>query len=1002
MVRHPLRYCLIASFIVLSQWAYADRESDSLALVDLYNSTEGAAWFSAWNLAASMSSWAGVTLDAAGNVIALNLDNRNIVGALPDLNLPELTQLVISNNNLREEMPSLGNLSKLQFLDLSNNRISGPIPDFDLPALQTLRLLNNRFSGEVPNFSGMPQLVSLNLTSNMLSGALPNFTSLTRLNSLRMPFNELEGPLPNLNFAPNLIILDLGNNKFFGTVPIFGASTNLFEIRLSNNNLSGFVPRFNRTPFLDVLLLDNNNLVGPVATLGQLEEARTIDLSGNQLEGSIEFATRYPKLEELDLSSNIFDGSIPSLDLPALRILDLSDNRFSDTLPDLSNLTALSELRLQSNMIRGVRMDASTMNNLQELNVSDNRLTFDPLLRLNGIDVPNFTYSPQKRVILVDTIFATIQDDVIIDLGVDAATPNTIFEWSFNDIFLVATATNELVLPRINALNAGRYRCRITNNFLPALAIETEEILLLMDCPFNEVVLVDTICSGDTVVLNGVPYFESGIYADTVLVTNPGICDSIYRLELTVSESFDTMVVDTICATAGYVFGDTVVTTSGTYMQVFTAQNGCDSMVTLQLTVFPSFAQVGTAEICAGDTLFVGDFFHTTPGIYFDTLQTQLGCDSVIITDLNVLDSFLSVTTLFACPGDTITYRGLTFTESTLLIERFTDLSGCDSTYVLDLTIPESTSYPQEQTICSMDSVMIGDTIYRDPGVYVDSLTSSRGCDSIVLLTLNVVDLFEEEIDMTICLGDTVDFGGQRIITAGIFIDSLIAQGGCDSIVKLRLNVVPFVPRSIDTLLCHNETLEVGPFSYSSSGIFRDTLRSTVGGCDTIIVSRVSILDPITLESVDLRLDIPVDTGYIAPEVRGGSGLYRYLWSDGSTALRLSGVISGTYTLQIFDEEGCDTIFEFTLDQTTSTYAEALHDIALYPNPVTADQQLNLSLGTGSWHVEIVDLMGKIVSIHKEIGQEHAVTAPKHSGIYAVRIVQASSGAQLVLPLVVH
>lgn len=1005
MDRLPYRIMLLCLFSSLLVPAFADRESDSLALVDLYKSTAGAAWFSPWSLDASMSTWNGVTLDAAGNVTALNLENRNLIGTLPNLNLPALLLLNLANNVLRTEIPSFTNLINLVTLDLSENRLSGPVPDFDLPALETLRLSDNLLMEAIPNFSGIPMLKTLAIDNNMLSGGLPNFDMLRSLISLRLSGNQFDGPLPDLALLPNLIILDLSDNQFFGNVPIFGAANNLFELRLSDNDLTGLIPSFSRTRFLDVLHLANNKLVGPVTTIGPLEFIRELDLSGNQLEGDIDFLADYTSLIEVDLSNNSFSGKISELpDFPELEFLNLGQNQLGDTVGNLSNLQALEFLSISSNQIGVVNTDFSNMPSLQTLQVSDNNLTFSDLLRMNAIDVPNFAYAPQKLVPLPDTIYALITEDVEIDLVVDPGTVNNTYTWVHNGEFLVATASNSLVISRVNALDEGTYSCTINNNFLPALALRSEETRLILDCPLNVSSIRDTICTGDTLVVNGVEYFETGIFRDTVVINDPGTCDSVYVIDLLVNIATDTTFADSTCSAEGYMLGDTLIRDSGTYSWTFAGSNGCDSNVTVDLTVFPSHTSVRDLDICDGDTLFVGPFTHTTTGIYFDTLQTVQGCDSVLIIDLTVIDTFLEVTTINACIGDTILYRGERYTSTTYKVEPFTSILDCDSTYILDLRIPESNEYELSREICGMDSVMIGDTFYTRTGVYRDTLTSSAGCDSIIVLDLRVVDGFDFEFDLTICRGDTVYFKGDTITEAGIFIDSLLTQGGCDSITKLRLNVVDFVPQAQEALLCPEEQLIVGNSVYTTSGVYRDTLFGEMGACDTIMVSRVSVLDSISVEDVELRLDLASDIGSIAPTIVGGSGLYEFLWSTGSTELTLSGVPAGTYTLTVIDDEGCDQSFEFLLDETTDFPLYEVSDLNLFPNPVPINEEITVSSeGLDIAEIQIFDAVGRETSL-RDINLTRGnfrLTSPERPGYYSVRIWIKDSRQFIVKPLIV-
>ena len=82
---------------------------------------------------------------------------------------------------------------------------------------------------------------------------------------------------------------------------------------------------------------------------------------------------------------------------------------------------------------------------------------------------------------------------------------------------------------------------------------------------------------------------------------------------------------------------------------------GCDSIVTTNLTVNPTFSIVFSDTICSGQSVIVGSNIYDSTGVYFDTLTTVNGCDSIIVIDLFVQNSSASFTTnsLSICEGDT-------------------------------------------------------------------------------------------------------------------------------------------------------------------------------------------------------------------------------------------------------------------------------------------------------------------------------------------------------------
>ena len=176
-------------------------QDDSLALVELYNATDGANWTTPWDLNARWTTWTGVVLNANDScVIELNLSNRNLKNAIP-------TTLFGGNK-----------LNRIKKIDLSNNKLTGTIPTGfgTLLTLEDLNLGNNDFTGTIPSsLSNLLLLRRLDLSFNSLTGNFPigltNIATLSALTFISIDSNFIEN-VPT--FPVNRpIILNFANNK---------------------------------------------------------------------------------------------------------------------------------------------------------------------------------------------------------------------------------------------------------------------------------------------------------------------------------------------------------------------------------------------------------------------------------------------------------------------------------------------------------------------------------------------------------------------------------------------------------------------------------------------------------------------------------------------------------------------------------------------------------------------------------------------------------------------
>lgn len=220
-------------------------EQDSLALVALYNATDGDNWTNNDNwLTGNVSDWHGIYLDGDSKVTYISLSNNQLNGDIPPEigNLSNLQQLILSNNQLSGSIPpEIGNLSNLQYLFLYRNQLSGSIPPEigNLSNLQLLILFYNTLSGSIPaEIGNLSNLQEIYLFGNQLSGSIPStIGNLSNLLYLDLWMNQLSGSIPpEIGNLTNLIVLWLSVGNKFTDLPSLSGLTNLSHCYIENNN----------------------------------------------------------------------------------------------------------------------------------------------------------------------------------------------------------------------------------------------------------------------------------------------------------------------------------------------------------------------------------------------------------------------------------------------------------------------------------------------------------------------------------------------------------------------------------------------------------------------------------------------------------------------------------------------------------------------------------------------------------------------------------------------
>jgi gliding motility-associated-like protein len=249
---------------------------------------------------------------------------------------------------------------------------------------------------------------------------------------------------------------------------------------------------------------------------------------------------------------------------------------------------------------------------------------------------------------------------------------------------------------------------------------------------------LESICSGDSLHVFGQWVSAEGLYCDTMPTV--GSCIRVECVDLAVLPSWATSDSATICEGESYDFYGTLLTEPGLYTEPFTAANGCDSLVAIDLSVLPEAATALQSAICQNDTFLFDGQALTVPGTYTAEYQTAEGCDSLVTLMLSLLPEY----------------------EETL-----------------------------QATICEGEAYAFNEEELTTAGTYSVSLQSAAGCDSLVTLVLAVQTSAESFFDTVLCLGEVLDLGGEAFSAAGDYTLAFTDENGCDSLVYLMLDYYP-------------------------------------------------------------------------------------------------------------------------------------------------------------------------------------------------------------------
>jgi hypothetical protein len=240
-----------------------------------------------------------------------------------------------------------------------------------------------------------------------------------------------------------------------------------------------------------------------------------------------------------------------------------------------------------------------------------------------------------------------------------------------------------------------------------------------------------------------------------------------------------------------------LITQPGTYQVSYPTTNppGCDSTIILNLTVHPTYEFVTDVEICDGELYTWRGNDYSVAGQYTDTYFSQFGCDSVYVLNLIVHPTYEFVEDVDICEGDVYNWRGNDYAVEGTYTDSYVTQYGCDSVYVLNLTVHPLYEIVSNIEICEGETYTWRGSGYSVEGTYDDAYLSQYGCDSVYVLNLTVHPTYYFVEDLQIYdINAPYNWHGGSYSASGTYYANYQTVEGCDSIYQLNLTVKPYAP----------------------------------------------------------------------------------------------------------------------------------------------------------------------------------------------------------------
>ena len=239
-------------------------------------------------------------------------------------------------------------------------------------------------------------------------------------------------------------------------------------------------------------------------------------------------------------------------------------------------------------------------------------------------------------------------------------------------------------------------------------------------------------------------------------------------------------------------------------------------------------------------------------------------------------------------------------------------------------------------------------------------------------------------VNQSICPGDSIAFGGTYLSSPGLYSMLYQNSGGCDSLFQMNLSLASEDSTFVQESICSGAQYLFNGIVLTQAGRYT-FLGSNSNGCDSTSILDLSIT--------------PVDTGVISAngQLTSMQSNATYQWINcenmapvvlGGTGRSYTPELSGSYAV-IVTYNGCTDTSDCSFFSGIGVPEE--ESIWRISQGTQGQFQVNYA-GSGSYAIQIVDMLGRTVLEERELMGDHRILAPETSGIFIIRLSHSSTG----------
>ncbi|MGB0403105.1 MAG: T9SS type A sorting domain-containing protein [Salibacteraceae bacterium] len=376
-----------------------------------------------------------------------------------------------------------------------------------------------------------------------------------------------------------------------------------------------------------------------------------------------------------------------------------------------------------------------------------------------------------------------------------------------------------------------------------------------------------------------------------------------------------------------------------------------------------------------------------TPGLYNDTIPNINGCDSILTFNLSLDSSISSSQSNWTICDSVVNPSGTeVWTTNGVYYDTLPNSYGCDSLLEIKLTVKQSSHSILANTSCGIYTSPSGKP-FSQSGNYIDTISNIQGCDSVISISLTVYAKESDSLSVTTCNNFKSPSNKFNWTQSGNYTDTLSTIKGCDSVLFYSLSILKNSSSRITPVGCNDYVSPSGKI-FTKTGNYYDTISNSIG-CDSIIFINVIVNA--------LDTSVTVNPNHISANNKSSNKTYR--WLSCSTNKLVPNEFSktfypknsGSFALIIYNQN-CEDTSNCHSFLPSSIYEQYQENISVYPNPFDNSISVAFFRTLVNPKVTLYNEIGDQIPVKQTISEkEIQISTEARSGVFHL-IIETSDG----------